>query len=157
MSERVHVEVRYRNISLLSHAALERSDEGGFLHTKQPMPVGTTVMLHAGEAQLTASVVQVVEAPRKARKGEPKPKPGMVLRFEDADPLFAAAAEQRALQVQETVADGGAPPLLEGVDTRIDESSVEVAEATDGDGDVDAAQVAQDTVLESALSKRLPP
>lgn len=81
MSVEAQVQVFYRNIELME-ATLEWREEGGFLHTLQPLPVGADVQLRrAGmDEPVSGRVTHVVETRKKGRN-EDGPPPGMMLAF----------------------------------------------------------------------------
>ncbi|MBW2736111.1 MAG: hypothetical protein JRH20_27310, partial [Deltaproteobacteria bacterium] len=88
MSIEAQVQVLYRNIELME-ATLEWREEGGFLQTHEPLPVGTSIQLHRRgmDDPVNGRVTHVVETRKKGRNND-APTPGMMLSFVGAA-LFA--------------------------------------------------------------------
>ncbi len=89
--EQTLVKVVYRDVTLLESSVMQDLDEqGGFIQTDRPMPVGTALTLSSdGELGLEVSVqvASVVEL-RKVRRGVEQPQPGMQLVFQESAEEF---------------------------------------------------------------------
>ncbi|MCA9670395.1 MAG: hypothetical protein KC503_32590 [Myxococcales bacterium] len=112
------VSVRYRDVPLMRRAVVDDVDnEGGFLHTDVPMPVGSVIELAPADSEqpedtlerVTARVERVVEQPRRQQQQAETTRPGMRLRFtsEAGVEALLATAGELAIEMAEPEAIGG--------------------------------------------------
>lgn len=168
MSIEAQVQVFYRNIELME-ATLEWREEGGFLHTRQPMPVGTSVQLRRpGMDDFVAGrVTHVVEMHKKGRNDD-APASGMMLSFigealfaqvdlvDDTDQISTKLEKPR--EVIRAVEDGDDDFVDPDVSTPVVDPEEEVLQriaSSAGEDDEDLATETEDVPQEEAL-KRTP-
>ncbi len=90
------VKVVFRGVTLLESSVMQDlTDEGGFIQTDGPMPVGTALSVFPDDSpdtEVGVSVAGVVEL-RKARRGVDQPQPGMQLQFQGSAEAFFQALQ----------------------------------------------------------------